>query len=244
MINSIFAKLVEHGWGPELDKLNAYYPRPLLDHPLVKQPKDLTVRSAYDFHSIRIPLQQLTTFPVWKNIMPKLVDFMEDIKAKRLQRERLAAVNKRCQTMATILNNYLLTRPLTEVIPCIADVCEMKEIKSIIEDTPIEVEVTAKNFTTIVTELPRLIDEWRISKSRELIAMMEAEAHALIKIEETDLAAQVDLSPLELATTWFFCRVPSHPRSPSCRCSRPNAQTRRITGSSPKLELPALELQR
>jgi hypothetical protein len=53
-IKSIFAKLVEHGWGPELDKLNAYYHRPLLDHPLVKQPKDLTLRSAYDFQFISL----------------------------------------------------------------------------------------------------------------------------------------------------------------------------------------------
>jgi hypothetical protein len=146
------------------------------------------------------------TLSVWNNIMPKLIEFMEDIKAKRLQRERVAAVNKRRQMMATILNNYLLTRSLTEVIPCIADVCEMKEIKSIIEDTPIDVEVNAKSFANIVPELPRLIDEWRISKSRELITMMEAEAPALIKTEETDLAAHFDLSPLELATTWFFCR--------------------------------------
>ena len=106
--------------------------------------------------------------------------------------------------MATVLNDYVLTRPLTEVIPGIADVCEMKEIKSIIEDTPMEVEVTKDSFTEAVEEMPRLCDEWRISRSRDLIIMMQVGTEESIKTE-TVPEVDIDLSSLELATTWFHC---------------------------------------
>jgi hypothetical protein len=145
--------------------------------------------------------------------MPKLDAFLETIKSKRLQRERAAAINERCRTMASILDAFILTQDLTTAFPSVADVCEMNEVKAIIQGTPVEVTVNRESFAEVEAQLPTLCDEWRSSKDRELVLMMNAaEVEGSIKVEEGE-EASIDVSCLQLATTWFSCRDCTEPIS-------------------------------
>jgi hypothetical protein len=204
MTNSILVKLREIGWGPEIEKLMAYEPRILLDHALVKQPKPLTQRSMSASSPIALFVSRHP--PVWQNIMPKLIAVLETIKSRRMQRDRRRAINDRCLIMANILDAYILTQDPAQAFPSVADVCDLKEVRTIIQDTPVEVVVTKDSFAEVEAQLPRLCDEWTSSKNRELVAMMKAAGvEESIKIEEGQ-ESEVDVSCLRLATTWFSCR--------------------------------------
>ena len=145
--------------------------------------------------------------------MPKLNSLLDSVKTKRLQRERMTAINDRYRTMATILDSYFLTQDLRKAFPSVADVCDMRDVKSIIQDTPVEVTVTKDSFAEVEARLPRLCDEWRSAKDQELVSMMQtAGVEGCIKIEEGE-EDEVDVSCLDLATTWFLCRDCTEPIS-------------------------------
>jgi hypothetical protein len=175
------------GWGDEIDKNSGSAGLPLTAHTLVKKPQELTDR-------------------IWNNIKQPLVEILEELKEKRLTAERLATFKKRQNLIATLLKAYTRERPITEVIPGPADVCNMDEFRAIIEDTDVDMEVTEANFKEAMGRLPQLILEWRSAKDAELVHIMNEHAATGVS-RRNESQPQRDRTQLELATTFFQCEI-------------------------------------
>jgi hypothetical protein len=181
------------GWGDELDKHNQYALLPLRMHASVKKPQELTDR-------------------IWTNIKQPLIRILEGLKEKRLAAERVVTLKQRRCLIITLLESYVRRRPVTEVIPGPADVCNMAEFKTIIEDTSLDVEVCSMSFRHAMDLLPQLVADWRKAKDAELVCIVDQDTSPFGS-PQNDSSAANDYSRLGLATTIFQCKVCQEPIS-------------------------------
>lgn len=137
--------------------------------------------------------QELTD-RIWSNIESTLTEIMTALHTKRLQRERFTILTQRHKIVSELVKAYRLNRLVGDVTPSLADVCEMHEFKTIIWDTPLDVEVDERTFQPAMEQLPRLIDKWRDEKDAELLHMIDP-----------SFSLDKDRSKLNLATTLFGC---------------------------------------
>lgn len=136
------------------------------------------------------------TSKAWDEIKPTLINLMEGIKAERITLALRSARSQRQHVLSRIHEEYVAAQPLHSIIPGFADLVMMDKFKTVIEDTPVEQEVTAAHFQEAMSELTSLIDVWRQSKDRELLEMMKA---------CSDIGPDAQESMLHLATTFFHC---------------------------------------
>ncbi|KII94170.1 hypothetical protein PLICRDRAFT_36405 [Plicaturopsis crispa FD-325 SS-3] len=174
---AIFAKLRDLGWGDEIDRTPAYI---LSGHELFKQPKELTEHS-------------------WLSIKGSVICFMEGLKQIRLGSELLHKRLDRQSIVARLVKAYVLTRPPNDIIPQVADVCSMPDFRSLIE-APVEMNVDADSFSGAMANFPRLVDDWRESVSCTLVKLLP-------ECQPSTNPPSLNLSSLELATTWFHCHI-------------------------------------
>lgn len=179
------------GWG---DEFKGGPPQDLLYHALVKQPRGLTDRGWFPFHTTSALAQQLVS--AWNKIMPTLLEVMAGIKAERLEVERRVALANRVKVLHTLRKEYVASQPLHAVIPEMGDLVDMEPFRVVIMDTPPEKPPTAALFLQAMDKLPALIDEWRKTKDGELLAIMKASL--VIDDDATE-------SILHLASTFFTC---------------------------------------
>ncbi|CDO73568.1 hypothetical protein BN946_scf185014.g38 [Trametes cinnabarina] len=98
----IIERLCDLGYGEDLKWMTHDRVEQFVEHPLVKQPKELTDR-------------------IWNNIKPSMVAFAQEARAERLMRERcLHYINRLCVVRDTVVP-WLATRPLWESLPSVAD---------------------------------------------------------------------------------------------------------------------------
>lgn len=189
---SIWQRLRDTGWGDDLDKNNTYDLQPLMKHALVRKPQELTDR-------------------IWSNIKPTLIPILTDLREKRLERERVHTLKTRHVLAANVLKTYSLQRILTDIIPGIPDVCEMPPFKTVIWDTPIDVEAKEIAFQSAAEQLPQLVNQWRDDKDTELLHILDP---------SFELAK--DRDQLDRATSQFHCLKCNHaiayPRILNHRC--------------------------
>ncbi|KAI6163681.1 hypothetical protein EDD17DRAFT_429687 [Pisolithus thermaeus] len=154
---AIIDELTKLGWGPEIEQIPS--DDDLGSHRLVKQPTRLTPR-------------------IWSNIRPEMIKHMEDLRARRLQRERKALVLARRELAISVLRAYKRERlPFTDVMPEPMDFWMFPEVSAIIE-LPTETEVTEASFADVVSRLDELIIQWRarnynsfIDKFRDVLTL-------------------------------------------------------------------------
>lgn len=145
---AIIEELTKLGWGPEIEQIPPY--DDLGNHRLVKQPTRLTSR-------------------IWSNIRLEMIKHMEDLRARRLQRERKALVFSRKQLAISILRTYKREQlPFTDIMPEPMDFCTFPEVSAII-DLPTETAVTGASFADVVSRLGELIAQWRIRTHNSFI---------------------------------------------------------------------------
>lgn len=137
--------------------------------------------------------QELTD-RIWSNIESTLVERMTELRTKRVATERFVALTKRQKILDDLLSAYRFQRAVEDVIPRLADICEMHAFKTILWDTPIDVEVTECTFQPAMKQLPQLIDKWRDEKDAELLNLMDP-----------TFTLENDRRKLDLATTLFGC---------------------------------------
>jgi hypothetical protein len=142
---------------------------------------------------------------VWSNIKDTMVEFMQEIKAKRVEKERSELIRERQQALVKAVKDYALTRPIDEPMPGAADIYEMEQFKAIWNDTPDDVKVTSESFQEVMAEFPAICEQWREDKARELLSLVPG-------------SPEGRKSTLELATTTFQWFVQYFLR----RCSRSN----------------------
>lgn len=183
---SIWQRLRDAGWADDLDKNSPYDLQPLVKHALVRKPQELTDR-------------------IWSNIKPTLIPILLELREKRLDRERMQTLKARYLLAANVLKTYTLQRPITDIIPGMADVCEMPPFKTVIWDTPMDVEVTEIAFESAMEQLPQLINRWRDDKDTELLHVLDP-----------SFQLEKDREQLDLVTSQFHCqkccRVIAYPR--------------------------------
>lgn len=85
-------------------------------------------------------------------------------------------------------------------MPGPADLCMVPQVKAMLEDEDLEAYTEADSFVELESELPRLCEEWRQSKKRDLLALIST-GNAVCKLR----AEKGDYACLALATTYFQC---------------------------------------
>ncbi|KDQ62855.1 hypothetical protein JAAARDRAFT_188497 [Jaapia argillacea MUCL 33604] len=210
---AIVAKLTALGWGDEVGQIAEV--DSLEKHKFVKAPKPLTER-------------------IWENIKADLVSYMEEMRAKRLIRERLALLNHRKAITIGVLRAYKASRlDCCDVFPGPPDFCGLPEVKAIV-DRPSESVVNEGSFTDIVAALPELIEGWRGSLHRQLVNRIVAqqegrlkdpvssshyrlysltpEGHRIVQSDKPHRMYQQIMARIRLASTVFKCD--------RCSCTR------------------------
>ncbi|KAJ6624527.1 hypothetical protein B0H10DRAFT_2006326 [Mycena sp. CBHHK59/15] len=167
----ICRRLRELGYEEEVKYLNDTHPRTLSEHALIKSSRELNDRT-------------------WANMKPQLLELMQDARERIRRKQRKSLLKKRQRLLLSVFKEFIHERPIDEVNPRAVDVCIMPDIKTMIEDASLDSHTTEDSFKDILTELPRLLEEWRESKTRGLLAL---------------LPRPIDRDCLLRATTYFRC---------------------------------------
>jgi hypothetical protein len=115
---------------------------------------------------------------VWTNIKPALMQYMEDHKTARLDRDRQALLIDRFHLMEQTIAPSLLALSKTIMIPHIVDIYLMDEARSII-DAPAAATLTATDFTPLITLLPTLAQRWRTDVESQYIQHVSSNEHTM-----------------------------------------------------------------
>jgi len=159
------------GYGRDIESIQ--YPDSLEDHKLVKRPQRLTQRSTFEHFSSYCQVLLNESKIVWMNIRGPLIEFMQDMRKKRLVREHKELVLERKQSAVRVLRSFKNAKlPYAEIMPEGPDFCEFEPIKAILEQ-PADVTVDESSFTEILPSLPDLIATWRKGINLQLIRAMK-----------------------------------------------------------------------
>ena len=120
---------------------------------------------------------------VWNNIKPSILEFMEKMRAKRLEREFNTLVLKRKGLAMRALQTFKNSRIADdEIMPEGPDYCNFEPIKELLH-RPVNEEITVDSFNAITPDLPALIDSWRDSIRKSMVKLVQGE---YIKIAERE----------------------------------------------------------
>ncbi|KAJ6520163.1 hypothetical protein C8R45DRAFT_51161 [Mycena sanguinolenta] len=176
---AIVARLTGLGWGTEITHIRAM--DSLRHHKLVKMPNALTNRT-------------------WNTIEPEMVKYMEQMKAKRLEREYVALLAERRTMASKVLRTFKRSQlPWTDVMPGVPDFHEFPKIKDIISQ-PASVTVDEQTFEALLPDFPDLIATWREGLLQHMVATYKRDSNA-----DAVQADNVLEDRLKLATSVFKC---------------------------------------
>ena len=109
---------------------------------------------------------------------------------------------ERIRTLSRVLEKYCAERPLG-IIPNVGDVARMDVFRSRIENTSVST-VSEDFFSEAMADLPQLSREWKGSKDRELVMLMNKDKNLLNDATKCTESGD-DFVELELAMTYFKC---------------------------------------
>ncbi|KAG1889682.1 uncharacterized protein F5891DRAFT_1177098 [Suillus fuscotomentosus] len=110
---------------------------------------------------------------VWNNIKNDMIKYMEEMKTRRLERERKALLIARKRTAIGALRRYKIAHlPFTGVMPEAVDFCSFPEVKAIVE-MPTETEVTEASFAEVSSRMHDLVNSWRTHIHSQLRARVK-----------------------------------------------------------------------
>lgn len=128
---------------------------------------------------------------------------MAQCKADRLARVRRALIDSRIDMAAIHVGRYTAANP-AEIIPGFGDVCfNMKEVRDLILTSAPDVEIDESSFTECMLKLPEFCRAWRTSKDAALLGLVAIPD----PYSASSATATPDISPLQLAATYFQCRL-------------------------------------
>jgi hypothetical protein len=137
---------------------------------------------------------------VWTNIAPNLFQFMDGVKAKRLEKLRVEQISSRRQLfsnfiteleheISTTVPGYMFSAPVT-------DLSLVPGVRDIIEGTPPDQTITKDAFRPIREQLREMSFGWSVYQARELLKIMPKSAMD---------PSNNQIFRLLLATTFFKC---------------------------------------
>ncbi|EAU88068.2 hypothetical protein CC1G_10841 [Coprinopsis cinerea okayama7 len=177
----IIEKLAILGWTEEMSKMSSHM---LTDHKHVKIPKELTERA-------------------WKKIEADMVAFMQDVRRKRLARERSRVLDSRCSLMKQMYASFVESQPLHAILPGVADFATIPQLKAVLENPDLEAPVTLADFDIGEEAMLQFVRQWREEKDNELLGILR----------QSSIGAQATKETLHLATTLFNCKTCNVPIS-------------------------------
>ncbi|KAG6897023.1 hypothetical protein C0993_007818 [Termitomyces sp. T159_Od127] len=170
----VSVKLRAEGWGPELDFLG---PDGIANLPGADKAQALTER-------------------IWSNILPALIEFLEEIRVIRLERERKDLIQCRMEILYPEYEEYLKTRPYHLSHPAFADICGEEPLRALIFSTPADDIFQLPNYDQLKNDFAKASKAWVESRSRMLEALLPPNSPRL-----------------DLAATFFRCRWCKEPIS-------------------------------
>ncbi|KAL1660197.1 hypothetical protein GGF50DRAFT_63704 [Schizophyllum commune] len=135
----IVRRMTALGWGDEIEKLG-----------LGKFGKYKHVRKS-----------QKLTEKMWLQIKDELVDYLKEVKMKRLEEEKLETRWDRYKLLVEVYNEYRLAQPLNAILPNVGDIAVHEDVSRIIEGTPWNQELTKVDLRAVLDAIPKsFFDDW------------------------------------------------------------------------------------
>ncbi|TRM61386.1 hypothetical protein BD626DRAFT_599450, partial [Schizophyllum amplum] len=169
----ILRRLMDLGWGKEIEMFDA---QAFAKHKLVSK-------------------TQLVTDKVWSTIQEPLLEYMENVKASRLEDEKHIALNNRYRMLVGVYHEFRFTQPHRSIFPGVGDIATINEVVHTIVDTPYDKNITRAALSAILHKIPQsYFDEWRARCDDSLIQLLGL---------TRDSGKQTSRADLDLATTVF-----------------------------------------
>lgn len=135
---------------------------------------------------------------VWNNIKAPLIHHMEQMRLKRLDRERRAVVVNRSPIAVNVLRAYKISQlPFTEAMPEPVDFCSFPEVREVLE-LPNDIDVDESSFSEVVRLLPNIFGRWltgiihelatrvwQAEKDEKILLQDEQEIQAIVSASDT-----------------------------------------------------------
>ncbi|KAH9486457.1 hypothetical protein JR316_0000522 [Psilocybe cubensis] len=207
---AIERKLIELGW--EQDVRGIKYPDSLARHKLVHRPQLLTER-------------------IWTNIKPGIIEFMEEMKEKRLRREIESIHAARRKISLDAVRTFKKSKMKDNIlIPTSLELWRYQPIEEII-NAPRDKNITVSSFDEVMLDFPKFVNEWRQSIAQRVTSIIkniqgevredfcyddfsEQTSNKTNKLfPNANLSEDQLLAKMSLASTVFRCN----------RCNRPNS---------------------
>jgi len=161
-----------------------------------------------------------STTSVWRNIKDGILEYMEDMHAKRLKREYEATTLRRREPASEFLQAFKKSKLHEgQIMPEGPDFCNLDIVKEILLQ-PVDVVVNTNSFDAILPILPSALTQWREGLHCDMLELIKRHdrTQQMVYLECSDdgtyydaLAPALRLSEqeyareLELATTVFRC---------------------------------------
>lgn len=194
----IFQHLRDLGYGDEVERLNEVDPTILSEHSCIKQTKELTERGGFRYLCTPADKFSIASCLAWSNMLPALVELMEDTRRKIQRKDRKSLLKGRLRLVSDVFREYQLSRSPTEILPSSADICSMPQVMAMLEDPAHDAFVTPDSFANLKEQFRQLCEEWVLSKNRELVSLMPKNPVDLIP-------GANEFHRLGLAMTFFKC---------------------------------------
>ncbi|THU81981.1 hypothetical protein K435DRAFT_766953, partial [Dendrothele bispora CBS 962.96] len=150
--NQIEARLIESGWGPELEHpIFEGCSSNLWDHKLIDQARPLTDRT-------------------WNQIAPTLFAWLQPIRNSRIK----AVLKSRYLALKKCYDNYIFQQNLRKSgYPPLGDVIQSLIGHDIIFKTPYDQTLPEDAFDEELKKLPEFIEDWKRRKTQELVEILQ-----------------------------------------------------------------------
>jgi hypothetical protein len=181
------------GWADELSKMDS--PDYLKDDPYIGRfcQKEFTGRGNFIQSTQCYILSQ--TLIVLHQVDGFIKSFMENVKAKRLRKERDTLLVERLPILRKIYNSCVETYPVNSIIPRASDIFLDPVVQDLFFRSPLSTTFTEKDLETVGAFFPDIVLRWRYKTEEKLMNMMMIPSQ------------NVSESLLQLATTIFSCRL-------------------------------------
>ncbi|KAF9032498.1 hypothetical protein BDZ89DRAFT_1158527 [Hymenopellis radicata] len=181
-------RLCQLGYTAELRIMSAVRMQDAFDnHPFVKKSQPLTDR-------------------IWANISDEMIAFAEQLREKRLLRDRRALVVSRRKVAIPIFLDFksnLARNQPASFYPSIADFIHSDSVKAIIED-PGDAPVSEVAFAQVVPQMREWFSAWRIDVHSQLLKIANSEPST------QDLSPEATIKRLQLVSCGVICDKCTH----------------------------------
>ncbi|KAL1741932.1 hypothetical protein HDZ31DRAFT_84506 [Schizophyllum fasciatum] len=113
----------------------------------------------------------------WEQNRDQIVQFVDELKVKRLANERRRTLEDRYRLLSQVYTAFLdgKSRRDRGFFPSVCDICSYEEVTTFIEAMPVEQELPKEDIHTLIDKLAQSkFPAWRAAREDELVGMLNA----------------------------------------------------------------------